>query len=195
MCAAAQGSSAARVSFYTMSENEKPDWLAELDEGGDAVRRQAEQLVQTTVELMQLAHLDWPKTGSRPALPISLRLAAAVLNSRPRELRLTPSPFPVWAPPPTTEISIAKPALIVGSGSVTLPRLRVSGQMTVQNPPTGHVERSVGQILAVVLVAIVASGLAGVQGPDRAAVDHYVTIISAALTIAVLIWSKQNKPK
>jgi hypothetical protein len=46
-----------------------------------------------------------------------------------------------------------------------------------------------------VLVAIVASGLLGVQGPDRAAVDHYLTVMSVALPVAVLIWNKQNKPK
>jgi hypothetical protein len=57
---------------------------------------------------------------------------------------------------------------------------------------SGQAERSVGQILAMVLVAIVASGLLGVQGPDRAAVDHYLTVIGVALTISVLIWTKRS---
>jgi hypothetical protein len=45
-----------------------------------------------------------------------------------------------------------------------------------------------------VLVLITASGLLGVQGPDRAAVDHYLAVISLALPIAVYIWNKNNKP-
>jgi hypothetical protein len=64
----------------------------------------------------------------------------------------------------------------------------------VQNPPDDQAERSIGQILALMLVAIIASGLLGVQGPDRAAVDHYLTVLSFALPIAVLIWS-WNKRK
>ena len=65
--------------------------------------------------------------------------------------------------------------------------MRFVGQGTVQQP--GLIERNIGRILALVVLAIVTSGLLGAQGSDRAAVDHWVTIISAGLTIAVLIWA------
>jgi hypothetical protein len=35
----------------------------------------------------------------------------------------------------------------------------------------------------------------GVQGPDRAAVDHYLTVIGVGLAVAVLIWNGLNNQK
>jgi hypothetical protein len=94
----------------------------------------------------------------------------------------------------TLEVSVAipTPTVITGSGGVALPRMSFGGQGTVQNPRTGQTERRVGQILALVLVAIAAAGLLGVQGADRATVDHYLTVIGVALPIALLIWSKHK---
>lgn len=60
---------------------------------------------------------------------------------------------------------------------------------------SAEAERSIGQILALVLVALATWRLLVVPEQDRAAVDHYLTVIGVALTIAVLIWNKQNKPK
>jgi hypothetical protein len=76
---------------------------------------------------------------------------------------------------------------VTASGSVTLPRIRFAGQGTVEEPDL--IERNIGRILALVLLAFGTAGLLGVQGPDRAAVDHYLTVISLALSIAVLIWA------
>jgi hypothetical protein len=92
----------------------------------------------------------------------------------------------------TVELTTNATAVVTGSGSVALPAIRIDGHGTVENPQGGQAERSLGQILAVVLVIIAASGLLGVQGPDRAAVDHYLTVIGVALPIALLIWSKQD---
>jgi hypothetical protein len=86
-------------------------------------------------------------------------------------------------------IALAGVGTMTATGNVTLIRPRVSGQGTVQDATGGQAERSIGQILALVLVAIAASGLMGVQGPDRAVVDHYLTVLSFALPIAVLIWN------
>jgi hypothetical protein len=71
----------------------------------------------------------------------------------------------------------------------------MSREGTVEEPAGGEAERSFGRILALVLVAIITSGLLGVQGPERAAMDHYLTVLSFALSIAMLIWTKQNKQK
>jgi hypothetical protein len=94
---------------------------------------------------------------------------------------------------PGTVTAEAVPGTVTGTGELAMPAMGTSGQGTVEEPSSGHAERSIGQILALVLVLIAASGLLGVQGPDRAAVDHYLTVISLALPIALYIWN--NKPK
>ena len=81
---------------------------------------------------------------------------------------------------------------ITGSVSFALPRISTAGEGTVQQPDL--IERNIGRILALVVLAIVTSGLLGVQGADRATVDHYLTVLSFALPIAVLIWT-WNKQK
>jgi len=175
-----------------VSEDSEPDWLAELAKGGEALRRQVEPLVQAAEQFVRDSRRA--KTSGGPALPFAQRVALAV-DAGLREL--LPARMDAIVHPATLETSVAFPAptVITGSGGVALPKMSLSGQGTVENPPSGQAERSVGQIFALVLVAVVAAGLLGVQGPDRAAVDHYLTVIGVALTIAVLIWNKQNKPK
>jgi hypothetical protein len=64
----------------------------------------------------------------------------------------------------------------------------------VQRRPSGLAERSVGQILALVLVAIMTARLLAVPGPDQAAVGYDLTVLGDALTIALIIWNwNQNK--
>ena len=173
-----------------MSESEGPDWLAELAKGSEALRRQVEPIVQAAEQFVRDARRA--KTSGGPALPFAQRVALAV-DTGLREL--LPARMDADVRPVTLEASVAFPVPIVFTGSVALPPLRVSGQVAAEDPRGGHAERSIGQILALVLVTIVASGLMGVQGPDRAAVDHYLAVISVALPIAVYVWNKQNKPK
>lgn len=87
----------------------------------------------------------------------------------------------------TGTASLTGVGTITAVGSITLPPMRFAGEGMVQQPDL--IERNIGRILALVVLAIVTSGLLSVQGPDRATIDHWATIISAGLTIAVLIWA------
>jgi hypothetical protein len=124
-----------------MSENERPDWLAELATGGEARWRQMELLVQG---IAQLAHTGWPKTVSL-ALPASLRLDAEV-----RVLKLTPPPVCAWVPQ-TKEISIVSPALVVRTGSLALPRIGAVAQGTAKDRRHSLAALSDGEIVFLVL--------------------------------------------
>ena len=55
--------------MYTMSENEEPDWLAELAKGGDAVRRKIERLVQGAEQFVRES--PEASTGAGPVAQIS----------------------------------------------------------------------------------------------------------------------------
>lgn len=149
-----------------MNEDEEPDWLGELAKGGEALQREAMRLFKAAEEF----------AASGPARPLTRRIVRAFSAS----LRELAAPEPVAANVTVTAglataigtAAAAATATVTASGSVTLPRMGVAG--TVQNPPSGTTEWSVGQVLALVLLAIVTSGLLGVQGPDRATVDHYL---------------------
>jgi len=169
-----------------MSEENEPDWLAEL----------AKELFERAEQFVRDAG-PGKTSGVGPVPPFQQRLVHAATAAMSE---LVAARQPVNHPMlfPTTVLgtaSLSGVGTITATGGVVLPSMSFSGQATVENPPSGQAERSIGQILALVLVAIVASGLLGVQGPDRAAVDHYLTVMSVALPVAVLIWSKQNKPK
>jgi len=156
--------------------------------GYEAVARQMEPFMRNRealarqMEPMFQAAERFARVGIWPVPPFQQQLIRTV-NAALREL-----------PPP----------VITGSGSVALPPIRIiadgdvvnaAENETVEAAPDsrgGLAERSIGQIFALVLVAILMSGLLGVQGPDRAAVDHYLTVIGVALTIAVLIWNKNR---
>jgi len=187
-----------------MSESEEPDWLAEL----------AKELFEGAEQFVRDAGRG-TTSGVGPVPPLQQRLARAV-DAAMRELAPARQPVthqrtaaltitPIFGATPTathrrTAALTITPifgatATVAASLELALSPMRFSGQATVENPPSTETERSIGQILALVLVAIVASGLLGVQGPDRAAVDHYLTVMSVALSVAVLIWNKQNKPK
>jgi hypothetical protein len=176
-----------------MSEENEPDWLAELTKGGEAMRQQVEPIVQAA---MQLAGLEWPKVSRGFGVPLPLRLAAAV-NAAIRELK----PHE----PVVRQINLS--GTITMSGSLALLPMSFAGQGEVaaatetlavkveSGLSSGQAAQRVGQILASVLVALATWRLLVVPERDRAAVDHYLTVIGVALTIAVLIWNKQNRPK
>jgi hypothetical protein len=50
----------------TMNENNEPDWLVQLRKGGEAARRQIDELTQAAMEIMEIIRRDWPKTGRVP---------------------------------------------------------------------------------------------------------------------------------
>ena len=52
-----------------MSENEEPDWLAELAKGGDEVRRQIELLVQGAQQFVRDSQQAAPGGGPMPPVP------------------------------------------------------------------------------------------------------------------------------
>jgi hypothetical protein len=133
-----------------MSENEEPDWLAELAKGGEAIRQQVEPIVQAA---LQFARLDWPKASTGPGVPLPLRLAAAV-DAAMREL--LPPPEPV-----VHQISL--PGTITVSGSLALRPMRFVGDAEVVTAPEGKAVQapqprrglaalSDGEIVALVLV-------------------------------------------
>lgn len=102
--------------------------MAELAHGGDAVRRQIEQLVQGAEQFVRDARRA--KTSGGLALPFVQRVALAV-DAAIREI--LPARLDATAKPATVEVSVAFPAVIVGSGGVTLAPMRLGGQATVQD--------------------------------------------------------------
>jgi magnesium-transporting ATPase (P-type) len=161
-----------------MSENKEPDRLGELAKGGEALQREAMRLVKAAQEM----------AASGPARPLTRRIVRAV-GAGIRELA-TSEPVVdelTLATTVTGTASLTGVGTITAVGSIALPSMRFAGEETVQQPDL--IERNIGRILALVVLAIVTSGLLGVQGPDRATVDHWATIISAGLTIAMLIWA------
>lgn len=173
--------------FLHVNEDSEPDWLAELAKGGEALRRQAESIVQAAEQFVSAARRAMTKGG--PVPPFQQRVVRAVEASL-RELRPVHRVAFYDTGAAVDTLTVVK--TITGSGGVTLPPMSFSGQGAVENRRSGLAERSLGQILALVVVAIATSGLLGVQGPDRATVDHYLTVIAVALAIAWRICDKRK---
>jgi hypothetical protein len=192
-----------------VSEENQPDWVTEAAKTSESLIRQIGPTIQEAAGIGDLVSRIGPiirdseatrrqiepiiraaeqitRSSGWPVSPFQQKLIRSV-EAAMRELQ--PPKIHAVAHPGTVEISVSAPTAI--AGSLALPPMRISGQLEVQDPP-GHAERSIGQILALVLVAIMTSALLGVQGPDRATVDHYLAVLSFALPIAVLIWSKQK---
>ncbi len=91
-------------------------------------------------------------------LPFAQRVALAV-DAGMREL--LPTPLHAVVHPETLELSVVFPTatVITGSGSLTLPRISIGGQGTVEDRRGWFAGMSGGQILAVVLVWLVAYAL------------------------------------
>ncbi len=58
--------------------------------------------------------------------------------------------------------------------------MRVAGQVTIQDAPSGQAERSMGRILVLVHVAIMTARLLAVPRPDQAAVGYDLTVMPPA---------------
>jgi hypothetical protein len=171
-----------------MSENEEPDWLAELAKGGEALQHEAMRIVKAAEKFAE----------SGPARPLTRRIVRAVSASI-RELA-APEPVVHYVSGSATAMATATASLevvraITGSGSVALHPIRAGGQGGVRKPTRGQAERDIGYILALMLIAFVTGGLLGVAESDRPTVDHYMAVISTMLPIAYFIWSRWNKPK
>jgi hypothetical protein len=162
----------------------------------EAVRRQAGPIIKAIEQLAR--DTQWLRGGGLQ-LPVSLQVAFTVSAEiqrlaradEPPTLDVTiegvPATVTVEAPPGTVTVT--------GSGGLTLPRMGLSGQGTVDEPSSGKAERGIGKILALVLVATATWRLLVMPEQDWPAVDHYLTVLSFALPIAVFIWAKNNKPK
>jgi len=174
-----------------VSEDDEPDWLAELAKGGEALRRQVEPIVQAAEQFVRDARRA--KTSGGPALPFAQRVALAA-DAGIRELR--PAPLHAVAHPVTPEVSVALPTAIAFSGSVALRPFRIAGQVTVEDRPSGLAAFSDGQIVFLVLVwlyAFVLPWFGSVLPPEFHAVlsDYYATI-AIALSIT---WQMHSKSK
>jgi hypothetical protein len=161
-----------------MSEDEEPDWLAELAKGGEALQREAMRIVRAAEQLA---------AGGHPR-PLAQRITRAV-DAAMRELLPAPERpvVQVAAGLATAAATALSPAVVTFSGSVALAPARVSGQVTVQEP--GLIERNIGRIFALVLLAIGTAGLLAVRVQDQAAVGFYAMVIFGALSLAFAIWA------
>ncbi len=102
-----------------MSEDEEPDWLAELTKGGDEVRRQIELLVQGAQRFVRGAE-QGPAAGG-PVPPFQQRVVRAV-GAAMREL-VPMSGYPVRYGGFKGYVSVV--GTVTVSGSLALPPMRV----------------------------------------------------------------------
>src|SRR5260370_6167076 len=153
-----------------MSENEQPDWLAE---GSEALRRQMESMVTAEEQF----------AANRPAGPLARGITRAV-DAALRELASAPEPVvhnvTVNAGLATAS-AVAVAPTITGAGSFALRPMRFAGEGTVKQPDV--IERNLGRILALVLLAIATCGLLRVHRPDQAPVRYYADVIFGALGV------------
>jgi hypothetical protein len=172
-----------------MSEKNEPDWLAELANSGEALRRQVEPIVQAADQFVRDARRA--KAGGGPALPFAQRLALAV-DAGMREF-VPADGRPVVHDVPLNDGGagvdrLAVVMTIAGSGGVVLPKMGLSGQGAVGNRRSGLAALSDGQIVFLVLVwlyAFVLPWFGAALPPEFHAVlsDHYATIaIALAIT-------------
>jgi hypothetical protein len=162
------------------NENEEPDWLAELAKGGEALRRQMESIVQAAEQF----------AASGPARPLAQRITRAMgeLLSAPKR----PVTHQAMAGLAVAVGAAATPMVLVADGDVAT--ASENATVEVLGSRGGLAGRSVGQILALVLVAIMTARLLAVPGHDQAAVGYDLTVLGDALTVAWIIWSwNQNK--
>ena len=161
-----------------MSEYEEPDWLTELARGGEALQREAMRIVKAAEEF----------AANGPARPLTRRIVRAV-GAGIRELA-TPEPVVhelTLATAVTGTSSLVGVGMITAVGSIALPPMRISGQATVHEP--NLIERNIGRIFALVLLAIGTAGLLGVHGQAQASVGFYAGVIFGALSLAFAIWA------
>jgi hypothetical protein len=157
-----------------MSEDREPDWLTELAKGGEALQREAMRIVKAAEEF----------AASSQGRRIVRAVGAGI-----RELA---APEPVVRYVTFSDAGVATDSLevvraITGSGSLALPPIRFAGEGTVQEPDL--IERNIGRIFALVLLAIGTAGLLSVHGQAQASVGFYAGVIFGALSLAFAIWT------
>jgi hypothetical protein len=154
------------------------------------LRRQLEPIAQAVAQMTRIG--PWLKTGGSLALPLPLRLAAAVdIAIREPVVRHVSSHDTANA----TDSVVAVSA-ITGSRSVALPPMRTSGQMTVKERPKGLAARSDGEIVFLVLIwlyALVLPWWATRLPPEYHSMltDSYATS-GLALTITLYVRDKHK---
>jgi hypothetical protein len=131
-----------------MSENQEPDWLAELAKGNEALRRQMESIVKAAEQL----------AAGGPTRPLARRITRAV-GAGLRAFASAPEPvthnLTLTAHLATASAVAVTPTItptITAVASLALPPMRFVGEGTVQEP--GLIERNLGRILALVLLAM-----------------------------------------
>lgn len=150
--------------------------LQPLVRQSQAMWRQIEPIIKSAQQLT--------RGGGWPVPPFQQRLMRTVETAL-RDIQ--PPQVVAVAHPVTVDISVPIPTAIVVSGGAALAPIRASGQMTVQEP--GLIERNIGRIFALVLLAIGTAGLLGVHAQAQASVGYYVGVIFGALGLAFAIWA------
>lgn len=171
-----------------MSEENKPDWLAELAKGGEALRRQVEPIVQAAEQFVRDARRA--KSAGGPALPFAQRVALAVGADIPELLSPLERHVVGHSAISGTAAMVSVTAvagLATANGSAAMPSVRVQA------------EQSAGQILALVLLwlvvlAVPAAVMAADLPPEaQVMLDAYDAILAAlAVKITFRILDKRN---
>lgn len=152
-----------------MNEDNEPDWLAELANGGEALRCQVEPIVQAAEQFVRDARRA--KASGGPALPFAQRIALA-MNAGMRELlpeRKQPVAHQRTAAL-VVNVSFAASARVTSGASLTIQPIfgtsagdvataSESASVEVLDSRRGLVARIDGQTVAVVLVWLVAVAL------------------------------------
>jgi hypothetical protein len=189
-----------------MSENEEPDWLAELtknanalrqqiEESSEALRHQVDQLVRSAEQFARHAHR--PLLGG-PVPPFQQRVVRAA-GSLMREL-VPPASYLVGGAG-IKGYAVSSTGMVTVSGSLALPPMRTVASADVVRASENQAVAvasdwwAIGRICALVLVAIETWRLLGLPERDWAAVEYRLAVLGFALAIATVIWSILNKPK
>jgi hypothetical protein len=185
-------------------DNEQPPWTRVLAAAqkavaalqrefaeNDALRRQAAQMVKTAQALARDGL--WPRPMP---VPTNLAQISQSMNAPLREVgRTIPPDLAVFAPAATAHGTAPSPSIrtsFTASGSIAARKPSISGEGTVEEPKDDLVAKQsvgIGRLVAIALVFIAASGLLGVNPAYQMSVGYYVSVVSAALAIALAIWA------
>jgi hypothetical protein len=155
--------------------------LEPIVEASEIIARQLEPMIQAAAQLA--------RAGAWPVPPFQQQLLRTVEAAITGTITLQPFACDANIDGSAALIRVvAPPGTVTGSAEVAV--MNVAGQGIVQNPHSGRTERGVGQVLALVLVAMVAAGLLAVPARDQALAGYDLAVIGLALTVALAIWSK-----
>jgi len=186
--------------LYTMSENEEPDWLAELAKGGDAVRRKIERLVQGAEQFVRES--PEASTGAGPVPPIPYRVLRAV-GAAVRELGAARQPVVrhvALYDAGSAVDTLAFAGLATATASAPMPRVLTADHAGVDRRPGPLAALDAGQILALVLIWLVMLGLPFVIVDSRLSTDtklilgfYYGVLGNLAVEITSRIIEQRHK--